>query len=152
MDFIKEYAVSIITVSVLSILLENILPDDSNKKYIRVMIGLLVMLVILNPLTKLPHYTDTFTSLRRQAEEAFPESSPTALSHVAESFQRRLALAVSEDLHSTYAIAVSCRVLCSQNESGQITGIQSIQLSPYTQEAAAYISEKYGVEEACITP
>ncbi len=150
MSFLNEYAVSIIVVSVLAILLENLLPAGNNKKYVNVMIGLLVMLVILTPLTRLPHYNETFILPELRLDDTDLSLSPKP--YVAESFEKKLALAISEDLHSRFGVATSCRVSCHINEEGQITGIRHIQLAPYTPEMGTYIAANYGFKEEIITP
>ncbi|MBQ9915254.1 MAG: stage III sporulation protein AF, partial [Clostridia bacterium] len=61
MSFLKDYTISIMIVSLVAILLENLLPKDSNQKYCNVLIGLFVMLVILKPLARLPHVGESFT-------------------------------------------------------------------------------------------
>ena len=151
MEFIKDYAVSIITVSILAIILENILPNDGNKKFIHVIIGLVVMLVILNPLTKLPHFAQTLAIPYVQLDDsALTESSQK--SFLAETFERNLANSITEDVFKTYKMTVNCKITCSLNENGEISGIRQVQLIPYSQEIAHYIAEKYGIEEVCIGP
>ena len=150
MGFINEYAISIIVVSFLSILLENLLPECSNKKYVNVLIGLLVMLVILNPLTKLPHYEGIFQipEIRIDDSDLSIETNP----FVAESFEKKLSLIISEDIYKTFGKTVGCHIACNVNEAGQITSIRKIQLMPYSAETSAYIAKTYGFEEAVITP
>ncbi len=149
MKAINEYAVSIIIASLLAILLETLLPEDSNKKYTGIIIGLFVMLVMLNPLTKLPHFDRTFTIPQVKSDDAITVSASSTF--VAESFEEKLAQTISEDIQNTYKTEICCRVRCSTNESGQITGIKNLTLSPHSQEVCRYISEKYGIEEAQIT-
>ena len=150
MGFVNEYAISIIVVSLLAIFLENLLPEGSNKKYVNVLIGLLVMLVILHPLTKLPHYNNTFQIPELRIDDS-DLSAPTE-PYVAESFEKRLALAISDDIYKTFRKTVEIRVACTVNDAGQITGIQKIQLTPHIAEISTYIAETYGFEEAVITP
>ncbi|MBR5236407.1 MAG: stage III sporulation protein AF [Clostridia bacterium] len=151
MDHVREYAISIIVVSLLAVLLENILPNNSSKKYISIMIGLLVMLVILTPLSCLPHFSETFAfpALRLTDAEL---STPTAYAFVSEGFEERLSYRISEDILSVYGTSVNCQVKCNLNEKGQITGIQRIKLSPYSEDLCRFIAEKYGFEEATIIP
>ncbi|MBE7022161.1 MAG: hypothetical protein E7414_02955 [Ruminococcaceae bacterium] len=151
MQFLNEYAAAVITVSLLALLLDNLLPGGSHKKYVSTMVGLLVMLVILRPLTALPHYSETFSLPQLHITEgsfSMPEQRP----YVAESFEKKLALSMEESLHAVFGTVVSCRISCDVNETGQITGIRNVKLQPYTGEAAAYIAEQYGIEEACIGP
>jgi len=151
MEFIKDYAVSIMTVSVLSILLENILPNDSNKKYIHVIIGLLVMLVILNPLTKLPHYNEIFAIPHLHIGDNQLNLTENT-SYLTKSFQKNLASAIMKDCHETLHKTVSCRIYAEENQEGEIIGIKQVILSPYTPETAHYIASKYGIKEDSITP
>lgn len=150
MDFLKEYTVSIMVVSIVAILLENLLPQDNNKKYCNVMIGLFVMLVILTPLTRLPHYDETFSIPALKLDDS--DLSPSSRSYVAESFEKNLALSISQDLHGVFDATFECRVFCDTNDEGQITDISRIQIAPFSQEISAYIAEKYGIKEAIITP
>ena len=150
LEFIREYAVSIMTVSVLTVLLENILPNDSNKKYIHVVIGLLMMLVILNPLTGLPHYNDTFSIPHLHIGDDQLNLN-TGTSHVTNSFQKNLAYAIMEDCHEQLGITIACRVYAEENAEREITGIKQIIISPYDQKTARYIAATYGVKEEYIT-
>lgn len=149
MRFLNEYAVSIIVMSLLSLLLENLLPEGSHKKYTGLLIGLLVMLVILKPITRLPANMNTlyFSLPSNHNNVTIPPLKP----YVAENFEKNLANTISDDLFKNYGTSVSCRVQCETNESGQITGIQRVLLHPHTTNAAKYIAEKYGIEEAKIT-
>lgn len=151
MNFLKEYATSIIVVSILAVLLEAILPEESSKKYLRVVIGLLVMLIILQPLTALPQYKSLFTLPSFQLTDD-DLSLPTMRPYVAESFSRRLALKLEEDIYQIFHKTVSCRIQCTTNDAGQITAIDAIHLQPFTQDIQTYIAETYGLEEAIIQP
>ncbi|EOC99765.1 Stage III sporulation protein AF [Caldisalinibacter kiritimatiensis] len=53
MDFLKNWAVNIVILTVFVALLEIILPSSTMKKYIRVIIGFLIIIVIINPFIKL---------------------------------------------------------------------------------------------------
>lgn len=151
MQFLKEYAASVIIVSLLALLFESILPDGNHKKYITMVIGLLVMLVILKPLTHLPHYNDVFSLPALYLSEA-DFSPPAVKPYLAGQFEKNLALSIGESLHETFGTTVRCRVTCRVNELGQIEAIQSVQLMPYSKETATYIAREYGIEEACIKP
>ena len=150
MKLISDYTVSILVVSALAILFENILPDGNNKKFCRIIIGLSVMLIILTPLTRLPHYNETFRlpELRLNSTNITGETK----SYIAENFEKKLSLTIAEDIRQTFGTAVSCRIVTEVNESGQITDIRHVILSPHTQKIATYIAQKYGLKEANITP
>lgn len=151
MTFIKEYAVSIITVSILAVLLENILPGGNSKKYIRVVIGLLVMLVILRPLTALPHYKEAFILPYSRLDDSML-ATPGVNPYIVKSFEKKLALRLEEDVYQAFHTAVSCRISCSVNDEGQIVGVSAIHLQPYTKAMGQYIAEQYGFEEVIVKP
>ncbi len=149
MEFIKEYTCSIITVSILSILLENILPADKSKKHIHVLIGLLVMLVIMKPLTKLPHYSENFTFPNLYLNDAvliLPETE----NYLVQTFQRNLAASITQDIYNTHHQVIECQVTADTNEQGEMIGVKRVVIRPYTPEVAAYITEKYGLKKGCI--
>lgn len=151
MTFIRDYAVSIILVSVLALLFESIAPLGKDKKYLGIAIGLLMMLVILNPLTKLPHYAETFALPRLRIDDSalqIQDASPL----VARQFERKLALTICEDVHQTYGQTVSVRVYCDVNDTGQINAVTSLHLTPFSKDIAAYIAQKYGFSEDIILP
>lgn len=151
MTFIRNYAVSIILVSVLSLLFESIVPKGKEQKYISTAIGLLMMLVILNPLTKLPHYAETFALPRLTIDDS-ALSSQNAKPLVARQFERKLALTICEDVYQTFGQTVSLRVYCDVNDGGQITSVASVHLTPFSAEIATYIAQKYGFSEDIIVP
>lgn len=53
MDIVKGYAISIIIVAFISAITEIIMPSDTYKKYIRLAVGAILLIVILTPITRL---------------------------------------------------------------------------------------------------
>ncbi|KAB3527574.1 stage III sporulation protein AF [Alkaliphilus serpentinus] len=49
MDFIRQWIVTILSVIIFITFVEILLPNSNNRKYINVVVGLLIMLVILKP-------------------------------------------------------------------------------------------------------
>ncbi len=150
MSFLKDYTISIMIVSLVAILLENLLPQDSNQKYCNVLIGLFVMLVILNPLTRLPHFSESFAipSLRIGDEDL----SFSGRSYLAQNFEKNLSLAISEDLRAVFGGVYDCRVFCDVNGEGQITAIRQVRVAPFNENVRRHIAEKYGIKEESIGP
>lgn len=149
MQFLNEYAVSIVVASLVAILLDTLLPAGNSKKYMGILIGLFVMLIILNPLTKLPHYKQMFLITEKpHLADSIPEPFP----YVAEMFEDKLAQTMQNDIKDSLDINITCRVFCYTNKQGQIVSIRRVTLSPYLDKAAAYLSQKYDIEEALITP
>ena len=150
MKLINEYAISIIIASLLAILLEHLLPEDNSKKYTGTLIGLFIMLVILNPLSKLPHLSHAFTIPTPLADAKTTPSLDS--SFIAESFEQTLAQTITEDVQKEYGTTIRCHVRCSTNSAGQILGIRSLTLSPASPDIVQYISEKYDIKEVQTSP
>ncbi|QXM06017.1 stage III sporulation protein AF [Crassaminicella indica] len=55
MLFLKSWILNIVTVVIFISIMEFILPNSSMKKYIKMIVGLLVMLVIINPILEFMH-------------------------------------------------------------------------------------------------
>lgn len=53
MEIIREWIITIISVIVFVTFVEILIPNSSHKKYLNVVVGFLLMIVILSPLTKL---------------------------------------------------------------------------------------------------
>lgn len=53
---IKSWCEGIIVAIVISIIIEMILPDGKNKKYVKVVIGIYIMFVVLNPILEILNY------------------------------------------------------------------------------------------------
>lgn len=146
MGILREYASGIIVISVLAILLENLLPNTHHKKYINVVIGLVVMLVIVGPLTKLPHYQESFFLPETVIDDSdLSETNGKKL--VAEEFKRRLAETLSSEVQKSCAKKVTVSVEVSANENGEITGIEEISVFPLDEEIRKILAQSAGVAE-----
>lgn len=150
MGFLKEYAISIIVVSVLAILFENLLPQTSHKKYINVVIGLVVMLVIVSPLTKLPHYKEAFSLPFPKLDDS-NFSQPDQKNLVAAEFEKRLALKLGEEIHSKFGSSPEIRVTSEVGEDGTVTGVRGVQISPVNDEIKSFVGETLGIPQELIT-
>ena len=148
MQFFSDYVTGIIVVSFLTLILENLLPQGSHKKYISTIIGLLVMLVILKPLTALPHYAEIFSV--PMLEEINIDAETNMKPYVVTNFEKNLALSITQDVYHSLGKTIRCRVRCEVNGEGQITSIRSVRVEPYQQDVAKFVAEQYGIEEASI--
>ncbi|MBA1337013.1 MAG: hypothetical protein HPY66_3449 [Firmicutes bacterium] len=53
MDFLRQWIINIVATMIFVSFIEIIMPESSMRKYIRLVVGLLVMIVIINPLLNL---------------------------------------------------------------------------------------------------
>ena len=144
MEFLREYAGGIIIIGVISILLENILPETADKKYIRVAIGLVVMLGVVSPLASFMQQKDVFVLPEIIIDDS--DLSVNRNQYIHEDFKNRLSKTLSEHVYQTTGKSVAIQVSIGVNEQGEITGISSIQCTPYDADIIEEISRLSGVE------
>ena len=53
---LREWCEGIIIAIIISIIIEMLIPDNKSKKYVKVIIGIYIMFVSLNPLLKILNY------------------------------------------------------------------------------------------------
>lgn len=144
MELIREYAVRLIAVSVLAILAENLIPQGTHKKYINLVIGLVVMLVVAQPLTKLPFYDPSFSiPWLRLDDNTLSQSEPT--NYVVREFEARLAKTAEEKAKEAFNREVSVEVAAQTDEEGAVTGIASLTITPRDEEILQYLYQEFGL-------
>ncbi len=150
MSFLREYASAIMIVSVLGMILDTIVPEGSYKKYINIITGLFIMIIILTPLTKLPHFSYTFTFPGENT--GYIEPTNQEKNYVIKTFEKNLSAQIIETVLQEKNIKIYCEVTCISNENGEITGVETIKISPFSSELASYIAKHYGLTEDIMTP
>ncbi len=60
---IRAWCEGIIIAIIISIIIEMILPDGKNKKYVKVVIGIYIMFVVLNPILEIINYDINFDDI-----------------------------------------------------------------------------------------
>lgn len=60
---IKAWCEGIIIAIIISIIIEMLLPEGKNKKYVKVIVGIYVMFVVLNPILEIINYDIKFDEL-----------------------------------------------------------------------------------------
>ena len=74
---IKTWCEGIIVAIILCLIIESLIPEGNNKKYIKVVIGIYIMYVSLNPILNLLEYDFDFKNMigiQKKAEEVFSVS------------------------------------------------------------------------------
>lgn len=72
---IKAWCEGIIIAIIISIIIEMLLPEGKNKKYVKVVIGIYVMFVVLNPILEIINYDIKFEELFGFEEEVSVSTS-----------------------------------------------------------------------------
>ena len=69
---IKAWCEGIIVAIIISIIVEMLIPEGNNKKYVKVVIGIYIMFVVINPILELLNYNFNFENiLKTDTEETF---------------------------------------------------------------------------------
>ena len=144
MDFLRDYTISIVMVSVLSVLLEIIMPPENYKKYIRMALGLLVVMVIISPVKKL--FKEEFSVDLNMGSGYSASQTPPKNQMIIEVFKKRLEEEIEKEILSTKKIESQAEVNLSVNENGEITEISGVKIEPFFDGVKELLEDKFGIE------
>lgn len=145
MEYLKEYASNIIIISILTTIFEIITPDGKNKKYITTVLGLVVMLTVMRPITMIANIKGNFFNIPSFEIEESATSYGT--NFIADKFEENLAFKISQKVSENLKSKVDCTVKTARNENGEITEIESIEIIPYSETTADYIVREFGIDK-----
>lgn len=158
MGFIREYATGIIVVSVFAILCDSLVPEGNLKKYVKTVVGLVVMLVIVSPVTRLPFYADTFQIPVIQLEGDSADAAQlerTQADTLRSQFESDMARRLEQELLNRFGVQTEVTVTAALDMEGSIAGVGSVQVVCETRvsdgELTAWLSTQLGLEKANIT-
>lgn len=137
----SEYLKTVVSVVIAVSLLSTILPQNSFGKYGNLLTSIIVMAVLCAP----------FMDTRNNIELDF---LPTQLefsknSYIMQEFEKELAKKIEGELENTTSLDFSVTVRAEKNED--IIEIKEIEISPFSNEYAAIVSEYLGIGEERIT-
>lgn len=69
-NFMKAWCEGIIVAVIIAIIIEMILPENANKKYVKVVIGIYIIFTIINPLVKNLNSNVDFSSVLNYEQES----------------------------------------------------------------------------------
>ncbi|MBR2499520.1 MAG: stage III sporulation protein AF [Clostridia bacterium] len=148
MEYLKEYASNIIIISMLSTVFQILLPDGKQKKYVILIIGLVVMLVVMKPLEMITEIKNNFFEMPHFEIET--QSDYLEKNLVADRFEEDLALTIKEKVKENMGENIDCFVEVGRNEEGQITEIEKVDIRPYSENLVNYICEEFGIAGSVI--
>ena len=143
MSFLSDYAEAIIAVSVLSVIFEMILPAKRYRKYITMVIGLIIMSIIISPISIFFSDFEKFTFEKEDfiyEEESF---NPKLL--VVDEFRKNLEAEIEKGVEEHFLCDFNCRIEFTLNDNGEILQIDKAEIYPYTDEIANFIHNNFGV-------
>lgn len=68
-NIIRQWCEGIVVAIVLSVIIELLVPEGNNKKYVKVVIGVYIVFVVINPLLKLMNYDFSLKSFYDNTEK-----------------------------------------------------------------------------------
>ncbi len=149
MAFIREYALSIIAVVLFSVLLEIMMPSSNFKKYIKLVVGLLVMFVLVKPVVKLPALEQTLETFHISTQ-AFVSQSETVQQQIDQAqqeqisshFTKSLEQKIHDDIHTSFGISCTVQAVFD----GETIQSLVIQTPGQAEEIRSFIKGNYGLE------
>ncbi len=149
MTFIREYALSIITVVLFSVLLEIMMPSSNFKKYIKLVAGLLVMFVLIRPVVKLPALEQTL-EVFNISTEAFVSQSKAVQQQIAKAqeeqigsrFTKSLEQKIQDDIYTAFGTSCTVQVIFD----GKTVQSLKIKAPERTGEIQLFVKNNYGLE------
>ncbi|HOM44065.1 MAG TPA: stage III sporulation protein AF, partial [Bacillota bacterium] len=59
-DFLREWVINIAVIIIFIMFLDTIIPNSSMKRYINVIVGLMIIVVVIKPFVLIKDYADSF--------------------------------------------------------------------------------------------
>ncbi len=136
----KGYIISICTAAVI-VSLADILAPKEHQKYIRVLLGFLIMLAILSPLPKVRQMK------LEPLQSRSSENTAVFLDGVSAKLKENIETDISERLRDEFGITAKAQVLLDIDDEHRIRGVTEIALSRKIPEnAVKRLSEVYGCD------
>ena len=145
MEYLKEYASNIIIISILATIFDILAPDGKSKKYITMVLGLIVMLCVMHPFKAATDIKKNFFNIPTFEIEEIVSLTPKNL--IADKFEENLALEIIRKVKEKKNNDINCIVTTERNENGEITGIKKVEITPYNEADADYISSEFGIDK-----
>ncbi|MBR4721062.1 MAG: stage III sporulation protein AF [Clostridia bacterium] len=136
----KGYVISLCIAAVIAAL-SDILSPKEHQKYIRVLLGFLIMLVILSPLPKIK-------SLKLEPlKSESAQNTALFLDGISQKLKENVEADISERLRAEFGIKADADVLLDIDKEHKIRGVTRIALSKKVPEnAVKRLSEVYGCD------
>ncbi|MBR4173087.1 MAG: hypothetical protein IKR46_01805 [Clostridia bacterium] len=136
----KGYVISVCTAAVIASLADILSPKE-HKKYIRILLGFLIMLILLSPLPKIRRIK--LEPIKSKSEE----NTAVFLDTVAIELKANVEADISERLKSEFGITADAEVTLDIDEEHRIRGVTEILLSKKVSEnAVKRLNEVYGCD------
>lgn len=137
-DYLKMVIAAVICVSLIC----GILPREGAGKYAGFAAGLIVIAIVVSPLFKLSG------SLNLQLSDIeTQELSVKGASYLMDEFEKTLSVRIAEKLKTETGRSFQVTVEGKTDETGEITGVARVGLSPYSADFAKIVAEYIDISQ-----
>lgn len=96
-DFLRNWIMNITVIIIFVMFLDTIMPNNSMKRYINVVVGLLIIIVVIKPFVLVKDYADSFSSEFLEASSFIEQSGLNTESTEISKYQQQKAMEIFED-------------------------------------------------------
>ena len=137
-DYLKMVIAAVICVSLVC----GILPRDGAGKYAGFAAGLIVIAIVVSPLFKLSG------TLNLQLSDIETQELPVkGASYLMDEFEKTLSVRIAEKLKTETGRSFQVTVEGKTDETGEITGVARVGLSPYSADFAKIVAEYIDISQ-----
>lgn len=133
------YLKTVIAVVMFVSLMNGILPKENAGKYVSFVSGIIITIVLLSPVFNI--FKDESFSLSGIETEIL---NTEGMNYLMEEFEKNLAQRIESELHEKTKVTVYSET----DENGEITGIERVEISPYTENSANEISSLLNIDKS----
>ncbi|HBL81840.1 MAG TPA: hypothetical protein DD391_04470 [Clostridiales bacterium] len=137
-DYLKMVIAAVICVSLVC----GILPRDGAGKYAGFAAGLIVIAIVVSPLFKL-----SGTLNLQLSDIETQELSVKGASYLMDEFEKTLSVRIAEKLKTETGRSFQVTVEGKTDETGEITGVARVGLSPYSADFAKIVAEYIDISQ-----
>ncbi len=96
-DFLREWVINIAVIIIFIMFLDTIIPNSSMKRYINVIVGLMIIVVVIKPFVLIKDYADSFNMKFLETSSYIEQGGSAADSTEISNFQRQMAVEIFEN-------------------------------------------------------
>ena len=96
-DFLRNWIMNITVIIIFIMFLDTIIPNNSMKRYINVVVGLLIIIVVIKPFVLVKDYADSFNSEFLETSSYVEQNGSVGNSTEISKFQKQKAVEIFEN-------------------------------------------------------
>ena len=135
----SEYLKTVIAVVMFVSLVGAILPKENAGKYVPFVSGLVITAVLLSPIFKI-FKNDAFSLSEIRTENL----NARGTNYIMEEFEKTLAQKIEDELSFNTEVTVYSET----NKNGEITGIEKVEISPFSEYTKKQVAELLDIDES----